>query len=358
MPFLYLHIGHAKTGSTWIQSTLRINRELLKDRFDILYPKGNDHFQGANAISSGNARGLFESKDTYRQKLLDYSANFSGAVFLSSEFLFLELASLPDLSFVADIAREVGFDGVKMLLFIRDPLGQAASGWQQIIKRGGSDRPVEQAFFECDQPLHVDRLLRNVPDAPGLKLTVRNYSRCSHRLIEEVETWLGLSEGCLVRPEVRRVNRSMSMAELELLRALNAHIGVDTGRLLADPLCEWLPDVEPDDVRPPLEIQKQTWERLLPFVESVNARVEPAHRYQCDIKKYDSDMNDLSLSAEQLRLIGDTLGREIAELRTALDRAKDASAPEITRAKGPMRAGASALFRRLAAWLSSASRTG
>lgn len=315
MSTLYLHIGQGKTGTTWIQASLRLSRKALGERHGIDYPRRNEPYgDDAARITSGNGKGLLRGEAALAEALASHRPLCGRDCFFSSEFLEKEIREIPDINFLPRIAQAAGFSCVRVLLFIRDPIGQAMSGVQQRVKREGSTESVEGSFRRFEGPADADASIARLEGLDGVTVTIRNYSRCKDRLLEETAAWLGLPEDALERPQFGRINRSLTAGELALQRELNAVLGI-SGRLLADPLCERLPDIESDEICPSLEVQEEAWTRLLPAIERVNARLPEEHRYRRDLREPTTPLDSFCFSEVQLRVIAEGLGAEVKRQR-------------------------------------------
>ena len=314
MRTLYLHIGDSKTGSSSIQSSLYLSRASLAERHGLRYPAGRQLGTDPSAITSGNAEGLLASPDAFERGLRalseDRSVPTSGTdrgVVYSSEFMFVELLDAAGVDFVPRLARAHGFERVEVLVFIRNPIAQATSVWQQSVKRGGSTGSLDELLATFEAPCRVERVVRRVEAMADTGLTILNYSAVGERLLATVAAWLGIEPTELVDPPIR-INRSLSDGELVVQRALNAELG-RAARVLADALCEQLPDVEPARPAPSEAAQLELWERVRPCAERVNERLRAEHRYRFD--RVPPSSPDLRLSSAQLEVIGATLGRAV-----------------------------------------------
>ncbi len=331
MAILYLHAGHSKTGTSWLQAALRENAAALAEN-GLSYPLffGFGAESGAE-IGQGNGLPLamLESREKLRAslELIDRSTCPAGAVFSSEEF-FPRLSEYEDPAMLPRAARDAGFDRVEILLFIRDPVGHAASLWQQYLKRGGGFAPVEAFFEKYAVPNRVARFFERFARLAGVELTCLNYDRHSQDLLTPLQAWLGLPPEALTPPSAPVVNRGMTRAELRLQAALNRRVG-RVGRFLSDALCTELPNVAPDPIRPDTAIQRAMVERLAPALARVNGFLPRNERYRQDIAPApaDSDRAPLGFSSEQLDLIGDALGSEIRRLRVELAEMRDMPRP-------------------------------
>jgi hypothetical protein len=220
--------------------------------------------------------------------------------------MFLELGVTVQAQDLAAMARHHGFERVAVLLFIRDPIGHLSSLWQQRV--GGAGLADELAAYFENFPGRVARLMETVATTEGIELSVQNYSRCGDRLLMILERWIGLGDGALLTPGVERINRSWTLAELEFMLALNRHRRAPS-KDLAWMLRERLPHVEPDRIRPAIDVQKGWWERLRPDVERVNRQLPAEHRYLADLVEPPSSPNDLRFTREQIDVIAEWAAR-------------------------------------------------
>lgn len=308
MSKLFLHIGHGKTGSSYIQSVLARSIEILKG-FEIIYPEPVDAEAAATgAISSGNGYCL---NSFLQDKEIVPNANY----LFSSEFFFFKLLDPQLQEKLIGFAEEFSMD-IEILLFIRDPISYACSSYQQMVKRGGLSASLSSFLTDFDYLKQVNQALDAVEGFPNTKIKVVNYSACD-ALVPVVEEWLGIAPDSLLRPPTRIVNRSLTIGELELQRQVNLRLG-SSGSGLADRLCTELPDIPADNLRPSLAEQEQLWERLVPEIDGVNNRVDPCARY---IKERDvsslgtvADPQKFYFSGEQLAVVASLLVAEPEQL--------------------------------------------
>ena len=329
-PTLYLHVGHSKTGTSWVQAALRENAAALAQG-GLAYPmfEGIGNERGAE-IGQGNGLWLATGplgELPLRLRMVARAAGPAGAV-LSSEEFFPRLARHDDPAVLPRAALAAGFGRIEILLFIRNPVGHAASLWQQYVKTGGGTAPIEVFFEKYSVPELVARFLdRFMPmdgpmDGPmdSVVLTCLSYDRHRQDLLAPLRAWLGLPATALTPPRAPTINRGMTRGELALQVALNRQIG-RAGRILAhDALLVGLPELSPDRICPDPECQRAMCERLAPTLARVNARLSEGERYRPDIDPAPESAGGtpLSFSPEQIDLIGAALGGEIRRLRQAL----------------------------------------
>ena len=307
MKRLFLHIGQSKTGTSFIQRCLRLQSPELA-RFDISYPERRDESpeHADSRISSGNGRDLLSTPREFSRSI----ERCAHSLLFSSEFLFEELIGMDDPSWIPEIASDHGFESVEVLMFVRNPLGHAASVWQQGVKRGGLSGPIDDIFATFDAPERALRVLRRLR-AADFAMTVSNYSRVDS-VVAVVEHWLGVPPGVLATEEPS-VNRSLTFAETELQLALNRALG-ESASIVADLLIERLPDLEPYERRPSLAVQEEAWARMLPAITDFASEVPVEAHYECDIRA-DLPNGDGRFDAEQLDIVAEAVALMIESAR-------------------------------------------
>jgi hypothetical protein len=325
MATLFLHIGHGKTGTSWIQACLRLNRDSMAQQ-GIIYASGEDRFiDQPNRITSGNASNLFKSKEDFESQLSQNQIKTGEALLFSSEHIFVYFIRSNAIDYFEEIAEKYGFDNIKVLLFIRNPITLAVSTWQQRIKRRGEynvslSNLHEHPDIGWDRVFSVEYLITCLEKCRNVSLSIRNYSNCSDRLIDEVADWLEVPVEIFSVQPVNRINRSLTWSEQSFQTSLNKIIG-RSGRIFSDPLCEKLPDIIPEKILPPLEVQDAIWSSLSETIEQLNLQIPEKHRYQCDVRQPDPLPETLTFSKRQIEVVAESLGNEILNLRQQLEKA-------------------------------------
>jgi hypothetical protein len=311
---LMLHIGHPKTGSSFLQSVLAKNIDTLK-RFGIDYPvPPRLEKAAAGEISSGNSAHL----DLMLKDPALLANNPSERVLCSAERFFGDLSNPRFQRELLQLVERAGIERVEILLFLRDPVSYMISAYQQNAKRGTSAETSLSDFFQSRNMLvMVDKTLDFILSEPRLRATVRNYSAVRATLLDELCSWLDVPRAELVEPPAKVVNRSMTVSELMLLKAINQQTP-GTSNILADALCNRLPDVQSDDVRPPVAEQEALWEKFAPEIERINARVDPAHRYDRarDIIPPRAFSGNAEFSPDQIGVIGTVIAELVSQIRS------------------------------------------
>ncbi|MEM1345613.1 MAG: hypothetical protein AAGI34_13680, partial [Pseudomonadota bacterium] len=241
-----IHIGDAKTGSSYIQSALACSVERLASE-GIHYPlEGKDR---ASAVQGRITSGNIAPKAGGFTRLVRLSAPAEGStrLLLSNENLCFNLfrSGLLD-----EIERACPRARLRVLAFVRDPVDHAVSLYQQTVKRSGASWDFDAfAVKNYNVPRRFSEMMATLR-ARGLDVTVLNYARHREGLLGVVETWLGVARGTFVEPPVARINRSTTNAELVFQRVFNRYNAASDTRVLSDMLCHRLPDLESED--PPI----------------------------------------------------------------------------------------------------------
>jgi hypothetical protein len=301
---LLLHVGHYKTGSSYIQSALACSVSDLSD-IGIYYPANKKILRASEGrISSGNGEILTSDFGSYVD-----AAKGASTILLSSEKLFLWF---PDDEFQTALAKFVDafqISKIKILLYIREPVEHISSSYQQAIKRGGY---TESLNVFCEQYSHVYKVhefIAHCAEVQRYDVKILNYSFCSENLIESFEKWLGIPIGFLTTPPIARINRSLTFGELEFQRIANVFFGKKAS-FLADKLCESLPDIKSDVIYLSLAEQKMLLDKLSPYCCDINDYAESlenySDKYKLTLIENTEPVQHFSFSKEQVRVIAES----------------------------------------------------
>lgn len=256
---IILHIGHGKTGSSAIQAALARNQDLLRAA-GIIYP---EHATSDRARRGEVTSGNLDTEDWFEGQVIKIARAHEGdsKILFSNENLFHHFD--PFLDNHRKYAAEFDFE---IILFVREPFEKLNSSYQQAVKRRGFAGDIAE-FADHDRDAeHAARLLEAIK-AEGVAFALFNYSALRRSAIQAFFEHLGVwdlvrSEG---QAEVGTVNRSLTLAELDLLLHVNRLFGVEFGSVIADALVHRLPDL-PSGMAP---IDPETWARF-------HARTAPA----------------------------------------------------------------------------------
>ncbi|WP_138473382.1 MULTISPECIES: hypothetical protein [Rhodobacterales] len=236
---VFIHIGHGKTGSSYLQSALSLGSKQLAAN-GISYPLDDEMAERSNSgkITSGNYRPRPGALD---KVISAGSATKLPNLLISGEAIFQELAASRE-GFLEELIRQSSGAKIKALLFLRDIVPHAVSQYQQRVKRGGYTGTLSESLSDYAFPRHTIRAIQRLKQH-GCECTVVNYTRHADSVVAVAEKWLGLNEGTLPTPPAERINRSLTTAELEFQRALNATLGRYAAKIVSNPLCEEIPNL-------------------------------------------------------------------------------------------------------------------
>lgn len=260
---VYLHIGHGKTGSSFLQSALALSQPALA-KHGIIYPIEADAAEAAGKghISGGNLRAKAGALTGIVRKTQMQPGQ---RLLISSESFFQYLVRHAD-AFADEYRAVCGDAPLHVLCYLRDPVDHAISVYQQKVKRGGYTGTLAESLDSYEILARTVAVLGALRDM-GAQVTVLNYSRHRAGLTATLADWLGVSETDLTLPETGQVNRSLTMAELELQRLMNIQLGGAARRFVSDPLCNLAPEMRSET--PPLDRAA-----LETFLNRVAAQIE------------------------------------------------------------------------------------
>jgi hypothetical protein len=227
-----LHIGPHKTGTTAVQGALFAAKEEMA-RHGVDFPAHSRH--PIEAVLAACARPAMMGDpvptEKHWQRLLDrVAATGERTSVISSEFF----ADTEDDAAIARIVEQLGGDRVHVLVTLRPLARIMPSQWQQYVQNGlrlGYEPWLEHMLRRppYDRPTpsfwrrhRHDRLVERwaAVTGPDRVTVVVVDDRDRGALMRTFEALLGLPEG-LLRPVPETANRSLTLAETEMLRNLN-----------------------------------------------------------------------------------------------------------------------------------------
>ncbi|MEV6766798.1 hypothetical protein AB0N16_40475 [Streptomyces sp. NPDC051105] len=227
-----LHIGPHKTGTTAIQGALFAAKDKLPEH-GVEFPATSRHPMEAALAACARPAMIGDAAPTekhWTRLLKQVEATGSRTSVVSSEFF----ADAPDDETVARIVEQLGGDRVHVLVTLRPIARIMPSQWQQYVQNGlrmGYEEWLEhmlrKAPYEKPNPSFwrrhrhdrlVERWIRAVGADRITVVVVDDRDRDS--LMRTFEALLGLPEN-LLRPVPDAANRSLTLAETEMLRKLN-----------------------------------------------------------------------------------------------------------------------------------------
>jgi len=238
-----VHVGAPKTGTSFVQDVLWLNRELLAEQ-GILYPAGrfDEHFLAALDLLELQWGGLEAQAVGAWDRLAERVREWEGTVVVSHEIL--ATASRQQ---VRRALESFGDAEVHVVLSARDLVRQIPAEWQENVKHrrtlGYRDfldtimdesRSTELAswFWGVQEvPDVLDRWGGTLPDDRVHLVTVPKPGAPRDLLWHRFESVLGLQSLGLA-PVTTRANPSLGVPETALLRRINAR--VNDGVLVGD----------------------------------------------------------------------------------------------------------------------------
>ncbi|MEL7250857.1 MAG: hypothetical protein AAFO03_20680 [Bacteroidota bacterium] len=226
---LLLHIGTEKTGSSFIQTSLAVNRDELLSN-GIWYPTAGVREQDmlAGRISPGNALPLYQAlRDGNLEqaeavlKTFHQAATERGvkAILLSNENLIEPLSDVRVFETFGHLLSAIDLQLKSVLLVLRDPVEQALSLYKHRAKNGGIPRLDDwlQGGFKLGEHLLA---FQSVMEASVTNVQVKRYTKDSSRILSFFYSeWLGLEVPANIQH--KEVNPSLTLSELELLNKIH-----------------------------------------------------------------------------------------------------------------------------------------
>jgi hypothetical protein len=315
---LAIHVGHGKTGTSFIQSVLAINAELLSS-YGLNYPVYalEDGRAKQGLISSGN--GMLITEDKWQAK---------GPTLVSSEVLFERL--LQDAALRQRISSRHG--RIKIILYTRDLFDYLISGWGQYIKRHNGVLAFNDYMLDgvAQGNYHVYPLVLEwikLAEREQFELVIVNYSRHKSDLIESfllaaLPSSASSMWSHLRFPTNKTVNRSLTLAEFAVQREFNKHLAY-SHHYVSDALVNRLPDIRPEFPYIDEAVHRSVKSAFQPILESINQCLRPDERILCE--EYEDlrslftveDASTICLGRNQIEVLVEAIAAKISALEGA-----------------------------------------
>lgn len=134
---VYMHIGLAKSGTTYLQHILHANRSLLGDNA-VLFPgpKMSEHFMAALDLSGARFRGYAYPEAAGAWARISQAANQHAGPTLISHEMFAPASK----DSIDRALTDLDTDDVRVVITSRDIARQIPAVWQERIKNGSEER--------------------------------------------------------------------------------------------------------------------------------------------------------------------------------------------------------------------------
>lgn len=343
MAKLFLHIGLAKTGTTFLQAVLAENRPRLREAgFIYPYVRNEGMFHAAVEVRREYDRwGLPAAEiDGTFDALLTKARDFGGTAVISHEIL--AGADEEQIAWVA--SRLEGFE-LHLVVTVRDLARLLPAHWGEAVKNGHTvtfaeltrevfhDPDAEDTRFWSSHDLLgiLDRWTAVVPPEHVHIVVAPTRGADRDELFRRFADAIGLPEGAVSTDIDRPANETLGAAEVHLLRAIIAELGGSieqpyfsrvVKRLFAQRLLGQLRSpraVTPESLREPLTAIARTWiDRIRAAGYVVHGELDELLPTEFGVE--DPDEQAASVDPGAVLLFAALL-REIATLRASIDAA-------------------------------------
>lgn len=213
---LLLHVGPHKTGSTAIQIGLEKQAAEIAS-FDWTFMRFESMQGGAHRLADLLSADRLEEAAPYMDQLKDAT----GKTVVSSEN-FSRLKEAQAQAFL----EAIGFDEVRVVYYLRNPLNRLKSAWRERVKHGYRYTFVEFIAGRLSRPFNDVEINDALKIKPWVNAVGTSF--CDIHLYDEIED-VAKHFFSIYFPDVQvnregttnRVNRSFSAEKTEVLRALS-----------------------------------------------------------------------------------------------------------------------------------------
>jgi hypothetical protein len=163
----------------------------------------------------------------------------------------------------------------------------------------------------------------------GVPVNFTNYSSAKNSLLNAFSALVGIPQNTLITPDAEIINRSLSDAETYIQKKFNEKYGREAHKFISDPLCEKLIHIKSGKPR-------LSEKSFLSFKEKKNEKIAAFNtKYAVsDSQKFDliceddyfksfstePDVNNISISYDQLDLLIESLDKELTNPFRSLKR--------------------------------------
>ena len=325
---LKLHVGHGKTGSSYLQSWLAANAEPLSALHHVYYPTHcplqgiTDQRAGDGRFSMGNGFVLnpvlesgvsLHKKRRWWRRLLRQSGLKEEAL-QSLVFSHEPWARRLPARFhqLLELKQDLNWDGIDLWLLVRDPLDHAISVYGQMVKRHGFAGSLEEWLLIYDFPSVLLRFVELVlSHSDRVCLKVDHYGRQRQALLGQMQGWLQVPTTAEWQTAAKAtVNRSLSLDELQLMRCLNERLG-SKASVVGELLVDQMPNLRPASLKISGDSYDRFNDRWTSVIDAINKYLPESSALQLngslDGEKYIAVLGEQDQEMETIRLMPNQL---------------------------------------------------
>ena len=241
---LLLHVGHGKTGSSWLQSWFANNACNLETRLGLRYltidplsgDSENSSIQGKFSMGNGFMLEPWLKRERNVSTIRDLVKGLpvTGGLIFSCENWMKPLPK--ENSALNELCEVLEVKSPEIWLLVRDPLDHACSLYNQKVKAQGFRGSLGSWMKEYDIPYFLYSFLQVYA-----KAYVTHYGRSKAELEKEALIWMNDEYiGNWNSPPSAKINRSLTARELKFMRFLNLLAG-----RASRPFGQWLTQIRP-----------------------------------------------------------------------------------------------------------------
>ena len=275
---LFLHIGHGKTGTSAIQSSLAIASNDLAEQ-GINYPIQQSLRDRASRLEITSGNWEPNSEVSLSDELLEIAKNNgnNSKVILSSESLFWLIPEL-----IQNKSKWENNIDIHIILAVREIEEMLSSEYQQRVKRHGDSMPLEQFLrarhFISSHHAKAAEIIELMTQS-NISNTIINYSRHKRDISQLIFKFIGADE---LYPADQMagaiINRSLSRKELEILITINALYYSKfpwISTRISDALIKNQPQLEAQQCKLAKPQLEKVYEKNDAYLQIINACLDP-----------------------------------------------------------------------------------
>ena len=275
---LFLHIGHGKTGTSAIQSSLAIASNDLAGQ-GISYPIQQSLRDRASRLEITSGNWEPKSEVSLSDELLEIAANNGDdlKIILSSESLFWLIPEL-----IQNKSKWENNIDIHIILAVREIEEMLSSEYQQRVKRHGDSMPLEQFLrarhFISSHHAKAAEIIELMHQS-NISNNIINYSRHKRDISQLIFKFIGAEE---LYPADQMagaiINRSLSRKELEMLITINAlyynkYPWISTR--ISDALIKNQPQLQAQQCKLAKPQLEKVYEKNDTYLQTINACLDP-----------------------------------------------------------------------------------